>query len=344
MKGNEYLTKVRNIKILTTASKFHESDGFTWENVGLVDVNYHYFSFNFLFATVFFLIILIIGIFAGFELPKFGTFKILFAICAVSAFFAWFYTKVRKEPNVAQTALGLFSFGLFLKPAMIFSYAALRLDGTKIDDELLAFDKFIGFDWAVVAPLIAEYPAFLNAMSSIYTSSIYITIISIFVVGMFYQRPKQLHQFFTAIMICGVIGGLCGGLFPVDGVYRDGIVSAEVIKAINPIVGPHDFVQINELRYGPSLSLDIRGGIGVIGMPSFHTIISALLIWMARECGWFFVISLVWNVGIILTVPVMGNHYVADVFGGLITSLIAVWATYHIYAMIDKRHAVPVGA
>ena len=300
-------------------------------------MDFRYFKYNCLIVAIMFIGTMIAAYLLGFELPGPGIFKTTFLICGVSAAFAWFYTCIRKEENIAHTALGLFSFGMYLKPALLFSYVALRMDRPKIDDTLLAFDNAIGVDWPSVGNWAAGQPELMSFLSVAYQSSMQISVISLFLVGMFFRRPIQVHQFFTAILVSGFVCGFSGGLFPIDSIYRPGVIEEEVMQKIGPVMNMAVTDMINELRFGENPTLNIQGSIGVVGMPSFHTILSALLVWMARGTGWFFFVSLAWNAIIILATPLMGNHYVADVIGGLVTSAFAIWATHQIYRLIDAR-------
>lgn len=301
-------------------------------------MDFRYFQYNCLIVTVMFMGTMIAASIMGFELPGFAVFKSTFAICGVAAAFAWFYTYIRKEENIAHTALGLFSFGMYLTPALLFSYVALRMDRPKIDDTLLAFDNAIGFDWQVIGNWAAGQPELMSFLAIAYQSSMHISVVSIFLVGMFFQRPIQVHQFFTAILVSGFVCGFSGGLFPIDSIYRPGVIEKEVMLQIKPVMNMAVTDMINELRFGENPTLNIESSIGVVGMPSFHTILSALLVWMARGTGWFFVISLIWNGIIIFATPLMGNHYVADVIGGLVTTAFAIWATHQIYKLIDAHY------
>ncbi len=301
-------------------------------------MDYRYFQYNCLIVALMFFGTLITAALLGFELPSLGMFKATFLVCAVSGAFAWFYTYVRKEENIAHTALGLFSFGMYLKPALLFSYVALRMDRPKIDDTLLAFDNAIGIDWGAVGNWAATQPELMGFLNIAYQSSMQISVISLFLVGMFFRKPIQVHQFFTAILVSGFVCGFSGGLFPIDSIYRPGVIEKEVMEQIGPVMNMAVTDLINELRFGDNPTLNIEGSIGVVGMPSFHTILSALLVWMARGTGWFFVVSLIWNAIIILATPLMGNHYVADVIGGLVTSVFAIWATHQLYRLIDAHY------
>jgi len=74
-------------------------------------------------------------------------------------------------------------------------------------------------------------------------------------------------------------------LFLIDSIYRPGVIEEEVMLQIKPVMKVMSMAAtdlINDLRSGDNPTLNIEGSIGVVGMPSFHTILSALLVWMAR--------------------------------------------------------------
>lgn len=301
----------------------------------------NHFLFNFRFAISVLIFTLVVGMMMNMEMPPLRSFGYPIIVCIVLSGAYVIYTRWRPNEVVASTCLGLISVVLFLKPALFFSYITTRLDGPNADAAFTRFDQLLGFDWIVLTDFAAQYPLLMEFASKIYSSSMTLTLISLFMVGMFLEKPERLHQFATQFMVAIVLCSVIGGLLPVEGFYVYHDVSADVMAAIKPVVGPVNMALIDDLRTGDLNSLYIEGGLGVISFPSFHTILSLMLIWLARGTGWFFVISLVWNGAIILCTPIMGNHYVADVLGGAVVTVVTIIVCNRVYSMLDARKNQP---
>jgi len=167
----------------------------------------------------------------------------------------------------------------------------------------------------MVANWVATQPELMSFLSIAYQSSMQISVISLFLIDSY--------------------------LPPVCDLGRSCVIEEEVMLQIKPVMKVMSMAVtdlINDLRLGDNPTLNIEGSIGVVGMPSFHTILSALLVLMARGAGWFFIVSLIWNAIIIFAPPLMGNHYVADVLGGLITSVFAIWAAHQFCRLVDAHY------
>lgn len=221
-----------------------------------------YFQFNFMMIMMLLTVTLIVGFALGFSLPGWSAFKFPMVVCLTSAGFAWFYTKVRSNENIVQTALALFTMGLFLQPGLIYSYVTLRLAGNKFDGKLSAFDATLGFDWPALTTRLAEYPGLMDWFGTIYASSALASIITIFVIGMVKEQPVRVHQFITMVLLSGIFCSTISGLFPVDGFYVYHNISQSVLDAIQPRVGLADMDKINAMRDGVINSLHLEHGLG----------------------------------------------------------------------------------
>lgn len=278
-----------------------------------------------------------VGLNLGFTLPPLSAFIFPIFITIVCALTAAFFYFIRRNDNIVHTTLGFASIVLFMLPGGMFSYITVRINGLNIDQALTNFDSAIGVDWVNITSLAAQYPDAMSWAAQIYISSLYICAASLFVFGMLLEKPERVHEFVTNVIFGGIFCSIIGGLFPADGFYVFSDITENVIASINPSVGPSDMIKINEIRNGDLETLYIEGGLGVVSFPSFHTVLSLILIWMARGTGIFFVISVIWNAGIILCTPIMGNHYFGDVLGGAVLTLFIIWLTSCIYGALNTR-------
>jgi len=56
---------------------------------------------------------------------------------------------------------------------------------------------------------------------------------------------------------------------------------------------------------------------GLITMPSYHTVLAILIIYVYRGCGRLFTLALAFNGLMLLSLPSEGGHYVIDVIAGI---------------------------
>lgn len=295
---------------------------------------FRYLLLNLCLTATVLIFSLAIGISLGFTLPPLSalTFPVFITIvCVVTALIFHF---VRRNDNIVHTSLGFASIILFLMPGGMFSYVTVPINGLNIDQALTSFDRFLGVDWVNITNYFAQYPDAMSWAAQIYISSPYMCAASLFVFGMVLEKPERVHEFVTNVIFGGLLCSLIGGIFPADGYYVFSNISESIIASINPSVGPSDMAKINEIRSGELATLYIEGGLGVVSFPSFHTVLSLILIWMARGTGFFFVVSIIWNIGIILCTPIMGNHYIGDVIGGAILTVFIIWLTSRIYEVL----------
>ncbi|WP_236654923.1 phosphatase PAP2 family protein [Burkholderia pyrrocinia] len=57
---------------------------------------------------------------------------------------------------------------------------------------------------------------------------------------------------------------------------------------------------------------------GLVSLPSFHVMLALLLVYAVRHVRYVFPAVVVLNVGMILSTPTQGSHYLADVIAGIV--------------------------
>ena len=105
------------------------------------------------------------------------------------------------------------------------------------------------------------------------------------------------------------------------------------------------------LEHGPG-RIGPREVKGLIGFPSFHTVMALLTIWYARKLPLLRWLALALNILVIASTPIHGGHHLVDLFGGAATTGIAVWLSGRIlqagrdmkdwpFAMLGGKPAFP---
>ena len=67
----------------------------------------------------------------------------------------------------------------------------------------------------------------------------------------------------------------------------------------------------------PAASFAVNEFQGLITMPSYHTVLAILIIYVYRGCGRLFTLALAFNGLMLLSLPSEGGHYVIDVIAGI---------------------------
>jgi len=307
---------------------------------------YQYFKFNLTIILVVFVCTGAIGVWVGFTLPSPKMYHIPAVFAAITGIIGYLFSTastMRQNENIAHTCLAMAAFGLFVVPSLWFTYVTLRIDGPVMDFAFSRFDEGLGFDWARVTAWAAARPDDMAWALMIYNSTALALLFGLIWVGIFRKKPARMHEFVTHYILSLLITGLVSGALVAQGPYIHYDLAPQVVDAIGPKVDPKVMAMIQDLRSGVANALDYGGGIGVCSFPSFHTSTALLLIWLARGTGTLFWVTLVWNGAVIVCTPLMGNHYIADVFAGAATVALVIWLTQKIYGHIDSR-AVRHGA
>ena len=154
-----------------------------------------------------------------------------------------FYRLVRPDERIASTALCFVALAMFTHVGASVNHAFLPLWRPTIDGTLAAWDAAIGMHWPSAMALAAEYPLLSRIGGLIYASSIPQIMLTLFVLGLSGLRA-QLERFVLAAML-----GACAAIafwivFPSFGPSTLYDLPDEVVRAVDPIVGP---------RYGAEL-------------------------------------------------------------------------------------------
>ncbi len=75
---------------------------------------------------------------------------------------------------------------------------------------------------------------------------------------------------------------------------------------------------LEALRSGSSLHFMLPNMVGVEQFPSFHTVLAALVIYVARGTGVIGGLFIIWNLIMLVSIPTMGGHYLTDMIGGFV--------------------------
>lgn len=185
--------------------------------------------------------------------------------------------------------------------------------GLPLQDKTLAdLDTWLGFDWLGFYRFIQESPALHLVLTISYASLIPETfILAVFL--SFAGLGQRLREFCGAIVICLLLTSALSALMPSAGAF-------EAYGLGDQADWSHDF---NVLRDRSDLHFVLPDMVGVVGFPSFHTVVPLLIVHASRGtglAGWLF---LAWNLVMLVSILPLGGHYLADMAGGAVVAAVA---------------------
>ncbi|CAN7275829.1 phosphatase PAP2 family protein [Rhizobium sp. LjRoot258] len=238
-----------------------------------------------------------------------------------------FYRHVRRNDRIAVTAIAAGLFVLFTIVGSIFNYLLLPLRFQPIDPVLARFDAAIGFHWPDFVTWASQYPSAGIVLQMIYATSLPQLVVILLILGLG-DRTRLLHHFLMTGVIGALMAIICWFFFPSFGASSIYGLSPAVTEAVPLAVGPHYGAQLVELGRNGATYLTPRNALGLIGFPSFHTVMAAMSACFMMRCGPLGLPFLLLNVLMMPAILIQGGHNLSDVLGGLLVFGVA-------YALAD---------
>jgi PAP2 superfamily len=201
-------------------------------------------------------------------------------------------------------------FGSFA--LMVLSYLCMASAGTRVDAELLAADRTLGFDWIAIYRALGDHPFLMTMLKLLYQSLLiqgfYVTVL----LGLRGERG-QMRELWRLTTIACVLCCLTAMLFPALGPFNIfGLESQGIfLPDMKHLLSKHHLV------------FDAGSLTGVICFPSFHTVLALACPYALRRTGPIFWIFAVLDLLMLFSIPFIGGHYLTDMIAGAVVMLAA---------------------
>lgn len=207
--------------------------------------------------------------------------------------------------------------------------ALLSTMGLAYRDPLLASADRLLFpflNWPGMASWLAGQRELVELMTFTYSSLLWQPYLLVVVLALAGRHP-QLWRFIRAWALALVATVALFGIVPAVAPYLYyGFTQADLPHmTVNTAWRPAQIVA--ELRSGALRELGVANLAGLVVFPSFHTAGAVLLAWGFRGVPVLGRAFLAFNVAMILTVPLIGNHYFVDLLGGVAVATLAIRAS-----------------
>lgn len=221
----------------------------------------------------------------------------------------------------AQTRVGpmLFFLGLWLATRPLgfaFTYLFASLNLPLLDSTFDAFDRALGFDWLSWFRFVNAHEGLKFVLAAAYTSMSLQIVFSI----IYFSHRGENHKNNELWWLCTVglvITTIGSGLLPAVcpfGYY--GVVEGVRGAHLQDLLG---------LRDGTKTVFNMDAMVGIIALPSYHTVATILLTYIYRNHRAMLRIVLPLNVVQLIAIPSEGGHYIADMLAGTVVALVAIW-------------------
>jgi membrane-associated phospholipid phosphatase len=230
----------------------------------------------------------------------------------------------RARPRAMPAVLGLEATSLMISIGLTLaclSYLSPMIDLPLRDRALISIDKYMGLDWLQVMLTIDSYPHVLWVLKAAYatfTAQLIVTVLAF----MLWGRVRELDLFFVTFIIASLIAELASLMAPTLGPMF--VLGNNIDFVYLPTIGRKTGAIVEALRDGTTKSVTLSALDGIISFPSLHATVAVLVPYSLRWNRWLFISAFALNIIMLLSVVPCGNHYLADMVGGLVVAAIAI--------------------
>ncbi|MBV9992054.1 MAG: phosphatase PAP2 family protein [Alphaproteobacteria bacterium] len=260
---------------------------------------------------------------------------------------AAYYGKVRRDDGLnALLACGVFMIVIPAACALL-SYLLVTVAGTRMDAQLAAIDRAIGFDWVEVMTVASNHPSANAVLALAYTSVMPQTFVLMMVLGLT-RRGPELYRLSLALAIGALLTLCLWTIAPSFGAFSVVTLPDAVSRKLGLVLG-FDYGRslVAMLKDGPGFisPTELRG---IVGFPSYHTLQALVLAWYARSIPWLRWPAFALNAVVLASIPIQGGHHLVDMFGGAAVTAAAValaaWIVRTAANRAARNAALPVEA
>lgn len=224
--------------------------------------------------------------------------------------------------GAATICAGLFIY--FTICLSLFNYHLLPVWRAPIDLQLAQIDRYFGYHWPSIIEWSGQHPLINTILRIAYVSTMPQLALLVVILGLS-GRIKELHVLILSITLTATFSICWWGFFPSFGASSVYQLPAAVEALASPELGT---------AYGGYLvSLGLNGPQfitpseikGLIGFPSYHTVLAVTALYASRSIKWIFPLYLVLNILILPGVFVHGGHHMVDLIAGLVIAFVGLY-------------------
>ncbi len=235
-----------------------------------------------------------------------------------------FYRLVRPVPSIAtsMTAIGIFL--LAGQTMRLFNYTLLPYEFGNIDAHLAWLDAHFGFVWSNYAQFMSQHPIVSDLLRKVYISSYFQIVFLIFLLGIL-EKTCTVTRFLSANIMGGLVTICIWFVFPSSTPAAFQTISPEISNTLNLVLSPDYSRWLAQAGQEGLSNIDPSALGGIVGFPSFHTVMALLVVWYSKEIRYAFPGFLILNLLMLPAILLHGAHNLFDVIGGFAVTALAIW-------------------
>lgn len=233
-----------------------------------------------------------------------------------------YYRTLRPNPRIADTLTATALFILFSMIASVFNYMLLPVRFPVIDPFLTRLDAALGFHWPSFVTWVSYYPFFATLLRVVYFTSLLQMLVIILILG-FSAQLAALHRFLMTGIFAAMITIVYWSFFPSFGASAVHSLPQTLLDAMPIAVGPAYSAEVVRIAHEGVNDLSPANALGLIGFPSFHTVMACMSVCFARKTGRPFLLFVLLNLVMVPAIVIQGGHHLMDLFGGVAAFLAA---------------------
>ena len=233
------------------------------------------------------------------------------------------YRRLGRDAGIASACFVTAQILLFSNFAALDNYLGAALHRPLVDESLAAADRAFGIDWMAYVVWIKSNAFVSLVLTGAYMSTTLQLAAAIMFLGIT-QRIGRLDELTFAFMIGAAVSIGVWCVYPSFGAlplhYAHGLPAPGFTLAMSEA----DARNLLAIHAGHVAPLRFDEMAGLIGSPSFHTVMALLTVWAMRGLRIAFPLAVAVNIPVLLAIPADGGHHFVDMAGGLVVAVLAV--------------------
>lgn len=230
-----------------------------------------------------------------------------------------------RKIETARMLIAVGQLAIVIIMGIMLTYAASTVPFPYRDAELLASDRWLGFEREAYMAFVKQHPVLREVLDFAYSTITYQTLL-VCVVALVARRIDRLQVYVIAFAFAVAATAVIASFIPAANALI--YVDKAPTDLSTLLDGGHSyFPTLEGLRSGTLRIIDFGGMEGLISFPSFHTANAILFVWALWPVRLLRLPMLVLNFLLIASTPLAGAHYLVDLIGGAAVAFAAIFAT-----------------
>jgi membrane-associated phospholipid phosphatase len=240
--------------------------------------------------------------------------------------------------RTAQTIEAAFMIVILGLGLACLSYIAAMMDLPLRDQEISFIDRGLGFDWLRIMTGLDNWPAALKLLDAAY-ATFTLQLIGTVLVLVIAKRTRELDRFFVTFVCASILAEIASIVVPTLGPMAALAGNHPFVNL--PTVGRSTGEIVLALRQGTLKSIDLAAIDGIISFPSLHAAVAVIVPFSLRWLKPLFWPMAVFDALMLVSAVPSGNHYLADIFGGLAVGVLAIVCSPLVQGSLERLSGSP---